>query len=445
MVDEKALCDEDDLPNEERRLFDKIAEEFLSTENESDFPSILRTRTNNPFYKQLNNIRMENDDCLYSDEELMSVLSIHEQINGDMQDTTDTDEESEDSQRIPSLHHMVMEMSQEIQNTPKQIQSKQREGDNLVSSSISLDEKTKQNIRQIRAIASDVDGTLLTSKQNLHPRTRLAIKRAIDLNEDGDADFFFFPATGKSRRGVIDSLGPEVGSLIENGKVPGVYIQGLYCVDGKGDVIFESKLPSEAIEAAEDLVEEYGLSIAAYDGDNLYTTQQTDIVFNLHEEYGEPLPQLLPPIRTIGRNGRPEGSKLVTHKDKMHKILIMNDEPEILSNTIRPKLESLAAKYGACVTQALPTMLELLPEGCSKGLGVSKVCEALGIDMGKELLAIGDAENDAEMLKLASIGVAVGNGSPVAKDAADFVLEETNDDGGAGCAMEIFGFGSIIM
>ena len=54
-------------------------------------------------------------------------------------------------------------------------------------------------------------------------------------------------------------------------------------------------------------------------------------------------------------------------------------------------------------------------------------------------LALGDAENDAEMLSLASIGVAMGNACPVAKEAADFVLDYTNDEGGAGAGMELFG------
>mmetsp|Transcript_43352 Transcript_43352/g.101706 ORF Transcript_43352/g.101706 Transcript_43352/m.101706 type:complete len:88 (-) Transcript_43352:189-452(-) len=84
-------------------------------------------------------------------------------------------------------------------------------------------------------------------------------------------------------------------------------------------------------------------------------------------------------------------------------------------------------------------MLEWLPAGCSKANGVSKLCDHLGIDISRELLAIGDAENDAEMLSVAAIGVAVANGCNIAKQAANFVIEETNDMGGAGAAIEKFG------
>lgn len=80
-------------------------------------------------------------------------------------------------------------------------------------------------------------------------------------------------------------------------------------------------------------------------------------------------------------------------------------------NVVGPKFEAIPEDFDACVTQAL-TMLELLPNVCSKALGVKKICEAVGIDPSSKMLALGDAENDAGMLYLAFIGLAVGNASP---------------------------------
>lgn len=48
---------------------------------------------------------------------------------------------------------------------------------------------------------------------------------------------------------------------------------------------------------------------------------------------------------------------------------------------------------------------------------------------------IGDAENDVEMLRLAGVGVCVGNASPPAKAAARFVAP-TNAEDGSAVAME---------
>jgi hydroxymethylpyrimidine pyrophosphatase-like HAD family hydrolase len=90
-------------------------------------------------------------------------------------------------------------------------------------------------------------------------------------------------------------------------------------------------------------------------------------------------------------------------------------------------------------------MVEWLPSGCSKALGVEKLCQKLGIDPSTELLAMGDGENDVERLQLASIGVAVGNAGPLAQEASDFVVTEKNDEGGAGAAMDVLGFGLYYM
>lgn len=391
----------------------------------------------NPFASGLNKI---NKGDLYDKGELMAVLNVHNKLTGQ-----EEDKGRDNSEHIfsptSSLHDLVMQAVDDEPSTTLNgnIHTVQVKQPTALTTKFEVDDDTKDKILNIRAIASDVDGTLLSKRQTIHPITRQAVKKAISmtsLNKENKKQGlqFFFPATGKSRKGALDSLGIEIGSLIAEGNVPGVYLQGLYCVDGSGAVIFEQKLTAEATKAAESVALQHGVSVVGFDGDNLYTTDQTDIVIHLHEHYGEPLPQLL---LSDGEGVR----ALADHQERMHKLLIMDNNLEKLS-IVRPQLEAMAEEYGACVTQALPTMLEWLPLGCSKALGVSKVCEALGIDPEKELLSLGDAENDAGMLKMSAIGVAMGNGCPIAQEAADFVMEETNDDGGAGVAMELFGFGN---
>ena len=349
---------------------------------------------------------------LYGHDELLRLLSIHNMFSEEyavpsLEDTTNIYD------HFTSEHH--------AQPAPTSVHT----------NTSFLDEETKWKIQRIRAIASDVDGTLLSSRQTLHPRTKLAVKYAIELaSKKKDLDYFFL-ATGKSRKGALTSLGLEIKDLINANNVPGVYLQGLHCLDGNGNVVFEKKLPLQAVAAVEALLESQGLSIVAYDGDSLYTTIESDIVRHLHTNYGEPLPMELSKLHL---------EKLVDYAPGFHKLLLMDDDTVKLREVIRPQIENLAKQYHACVTQALPTMLELLPEGCSKAVGVSKLCEALNLDMSVQLLALGDAENDVDMLKRAAIGVAVGNACPKAKAAADFVMTETNDEGAAGAAMELFAF-----
>lgn len=77
---------------------------------------------------------------------------------------------------------------------------------------------------------------------------------------------------------------------------------------------------------------------------------------------------------------------------------------------------------------------EITISGVSKGWAIRKTAEAVGIDIGNTV-AFGDGANDINMLEMAGTGVAMGNAVPEAKEAADFVTKDINDDGLA-CAMK---------
>jgi Cof subfamily protein (haloacid dehalogenase superfamily) len=380
----------------------------------------------NPFEEQLRRIRENtkpimptsgrppNKSEIYAEQELEGLWQIHKQLSARKEEQLN--EVSFDETGIPSIHDLVMEAVGDFDN--------QRSNKDAKTPSYPwLTEEIRQRSNKITAIASDVDGTLLGPDQKVHPRTNAAVQKAVQSTLSPTTRLkFFFPATGKSRAGAMHSLGPELGGLLSGG--PGVFIQGLYCVIGD-TVVFEKRLQHSAVLACEKLVADTKTSIIAYDGDLLYTTDLTDRVIELHEVYGEPLSKEISSIAAISAG--------------VHKILVLDEDADKLTNVVRPLLESLAAAHNATVTQALPTNLELLPGGCSKALGVEKLCEKLGIDPRVELLALGDAENDAEMLRMASIGVVMGNGSPAARAAGDIVLKETCGEGGAGLAIEVLG------
>lgn len=72
--------------------------------------------------------------------------------------------------------------------------------------------------------------------------------------------------------------------------------------------------------------------------------------------------------------------------------------------------------------------VELLANGVSKASGVAIVCERLGVDP-TEVVAVGDGWNDVAMLEWAGLGVAVGNASGLALDAADRTVAAAAADG----------------
>jgi hydroxymethylpyrimidine pyrophosphatase-like HAD family hydrolase len=72
--------------------------------------------------------------------------------------------------------------------------------------------------------------------------------------------------------------------------------------------------------------------------------------------------------------------------------------------------------------------IHLMNKGQSKLSGVIKASELAGIPM-EQIAAIGDSDNDSKMLAGCGIGIAVGNASPSAKAAADFVAIGSHSDG----------------
>ena len=73
-------------------------------------------------------------------------------------------------------------------------------------------------------------------------------------------------------------------------------------------------------------------------------------------------------------------------------------------------------------------MVEGVPKGYSKATVIQAVCEKLGIDR-EDTYAFGDSVNDLDMLKYAAYGIAMGNGTPEAKAAADYVTDDLLEDG----------------
>lgn len=77
--------------------------------------------------------------------------------------------------------------------------------------------------------------------------------------------------------------------------------------------------------------------------------------------------------------------------------------------------------------------LDIAPSGVDKAAGLTQVCEALGLEAA-DVLAIGDGDNDIEMLRWAGRGVAIGDATQTVKAAADAV---TGTFAQGGAAMEL--------
>lgn len=84
------------------------------------------------------------------------------------------------------------------------------------------------------------------------------------------------------------------------------------------------------------------------------------------------------------------------------------------------EIEIVESGYG-CV--------DFMPKGISKAIGVIKLCEAMHISI-DQVMAIGDASNDLDLLKTVGCPVAMANGNEEVKKIAKYQTSKTNKDNG---------------
>ncbi|MCD7708387.1 MAG: HAD-IIB family hydrolase [Clostridiales bacterium] len=73
-------------------------------------------------------------------------------------------------------------------------------------------------------------------------------------------------------------------------------------------------------------------------------------------------------------------------------------------------------------------VVEFAPKGFSKATGIEWVRKFFGVPIG-DTYAVGDSVNDLDMLSFVGHGIAMGNATQPAKDAAEFVTSDIHDDG----------------
>ena len=125
-----------------------------------------------------------------------------------------------------------------------------------------------------------------------------------------------------------------------------------------------------------------------------------------------------------GRSVSPE--KLIPKMDKYHMgvyIPMFHTTPQDRENT-RKKLQGLPIE----MLDAEETSLEISPLGVTKGFGLKKLCEYLNMGI-EQSIAVGDADNDLDVLKTAGLAVAMGNANANVKKIADVEVMDNDHDG----------------
>lgn len=258
--------------------------------------------------------------------------------------------------------------------------------------------------QSITLIVSDVDGTLLNDRQELTERTIKAIRRA---EEEKGVPLMI--ATGKACGPWTEKTLPCLKS-----PMPQIFLQGLFIRGVDGNVMYSNALDRGVIERVVDIANELNVTLVLYSSDRILC-RQTDHHTDRLIFYGEPIPEAVGDMV----------SYLVNNNDVViYKCIFMADE-ESITTRVRPMV--MDSLQGVSYTSALPGMLEVLPPGSSKGKGVSFVLDALDIHP-ETVMALGDGENDVEMLSMVGLGIAVANATERLKKSATVVSSYTNNE-----------------
>ncbi|MBR2216306.1 MAG: HAD family hydrolase [Selenomonadaceae bacterium] len=111
------------------------------------------------------------------------------------------------------------------------------------------------------------------------------------------------------------------------------------------------------------------------------------------------------------------------HAHDVVKINLYHTSPESCARTIK----RLAA-LDLTVVHAEGTGCEANLLGITKGTGLKDLCAKLGIPL-EETVAIGDAENDLDIMKTAGLAVAMGNATAAVKAIAHDVVSDNDHEG----------------
>lgn len=277
---------------------------------------------------------------------------------------------------------------------------------------------TRKDVKKIRLVASDLDGTLLQNgAQKLPPETCPLIHR---LTQKG---ILFMAASGRqvdNLERLFDPVKSEISYLCENGCL------GFF----EGEMLFRA-------EMEESLGKEIIRTILERENSEV-------LLSGCHTSYIQPRI----PLRADGSPFETDEWNLYLsfYYHQMHDVVRNNVTvvPDIL-NTPEPYFKISVYEPGgitdedfyrerfsdrSTVVTSGNEWLDMMPKGVQKGTGLQRMLDVLGIAP-EECMVFGDNYNDLEMMTMAGIPVAVENAKDEIKKVSRFttprverVLEE---------------------
>ncbi len=256
------------------------------------------------------------------------------------------------------------------------------------------------NENEIKGIVFfDLDGTLLNDDTDKVPQS--ALRAIAKLKENG---FRVVLSTG---RDMETHYSRRYAEVVKPDAI--IHINGNKITVGR-ELLFKHVMDKELLREVFEYSRAHGVCTGTSIGDeDFYTDPEMKVKADrTYSQY-------------IFRNFKP-----------VEELFTRNLEVSALSfaGDIRLHAEAFEQRFKTLKLLPFNTMAgaDIVEEGFSKADGMFRVCDYYGIPYDRTY-AFGDSRNDLHILKHAGVGVAMGNADPAAKEVADFVTDDIEENG----------------
>lgn len=249
----------------------------------------------------------------------------------------------------------------------------------------------------IKLIALDIDGTLLDDSGNISDNT---MKKLNELIERG---IYIVLATGRTHKSADNlqrAFALDVPIISYNG--------GRVILPTTGE-IFSSKISLENAIKILKYAEKNNAYIKAYIDDIMHIKEEDEVSTRFAKRHGIE-------YKVIG-----ELSENI--KEDVNMIVFFEEE-EDSHDAI-----ALFGDLDVSITRSMPLAYEFMSKGSTKGTSLKILAEHLNIKR-EEILAIGNALNDLEMLRFAGTGIALKNSDAALLEQWNNISEFSNNEEG---------------
>lgn len=264
-------------------------------------------------------------------------------------------------------------------------------------------------MHRLRAIALDVDGTLLNPAHQVSP----AVARAVaDVQRHGMQVVLASARHVGSLARLLGEMGTE-GFVVAFSGAAAARVHR----DMRYELLFQNALPMSLAQTVAQDALAAGMNVGWYSDAQWYAPSDEGW-YAREASILRQTPVVMPGLREL--DWAPT------------KLQIVAPTREAIER-LRDMRNALPASCTAVFSH--DDMLEILPPGTSKAVGLARLGALTGIGL-DEIVAFGDAENDIEMLRDAGVGIAMGQAPDAVKAVADRITLSNRDDGVAAALAE---------